>query len=167
MSNNLPSQKYFHESASGQFTLSSVRTEIISLTPDLALQLLKINTSNRPLKARSVSVLAKAIKRGEWSFNGDAIRVSRSGRLLDGQHRCQAVVEAGIAVMTLLVTGLEDDVFSTIDRGFGRTTGDIMSIKGESNYIELASISRLVHLYETCGQPFSGNPSITPTANQL
>ncbi len=113
-----------------------------------------------------MSNLAAAITRGEWQLNGDAIRVSVSGRLLDGQHRCAAVVQSGQSIPAILVTGLSDDVFATIDRGVGRSTGDVLSIRGDANYINLAAITRMLHIYRRSGSPYNGNPDNAPTSLQ-
>lgn len=146
--------------------MSALTPKAVRLTPEMAAQLLKNNVANRPMRARYVLNLAKAMRRGEWELNGDSIRVSHSGRLLDGQHRCAAVVESGITIQTILVTGLADDVFATIDRGLGRTTSDTLSIRGETNSAVLASITRLLHIYTLSGDPYNGNPEHHPTTKQ-
>jgi hypothetical protein len=155
-----------------------IKAEVIQLTPELAEQLLKAdaaarkltkideNKRNRKLKTRYVSKLVKALMRGEWKLNGTTICVSRSGLLLDGQHRCTAVVASGITILIILVTGLDDDVFATIDRGMGRSTSDVMSIQGEANSSALASITRRLHIYLQSGNPYHGNPDHHPTATQ-
>ena len=52
------------------------QTSFVTLTTEVARQLLEGNTANRPLRARYVSNLASAMLRGEWQLNGDAVRVS-------------------------------------------------------------------------------------------
>lgn len=139
---------------------------VVELTPQLAESLLKQNISNRPLDTRYAARVANAIRRGEWKLNGDTIRVSRSGRLLDGQHRCTAVVQAGVSVTTMMVLGLDDEVFETIDRGRARTTSDTLAIKGEAYSTALAAITRILHIYSVSGEPYNGNPDHQPTAAQ-
>ena len=127
--------------------------QTIAMTPYLASTLMQANTANRPKRAAYASSLARIMRRGEWKTNGDTIRVSRSGVVLDGQHRLQAIIESGLTVTVILVTGLDDDVFSTIDRGLGRKTSDSLAINKEKNYTVLAAIARVLHMYEQTGNP--------------
>lgn len=135
--------------------------------PSEAREMLSANTHNRPLNKRSVMQLANAIKRGEWEENGDAIRFSETGVLLDGQHRLAAIAESGESVKTLVVSGLKDSAFDVIDRGKSRTVGHVLAIRGEKNYNALASVARLLFLYKETGNPFHGNPDLVPTARQI
>ena len=139
---------------------------LITMTPEIAAKFMSMNTANRPLNMRRAKTLAAAIMRGEWELNGDTIRVSKSGKLIDGQHRCAAVVESGIAIQVFLATGLDDQVFGTIDRGAGRTSSDTFAIQGEPHSAAIAAISRLLYVYLKCGSPYSGNYEHLPTTQQ-
>lgn len=144
-----------------------VKTEIIEITPDFAGELLRLNTRNRPLDKRRANRIAGDIRRGEWHLNGDAIRISSCGVLLDGQHRLMAILLGGKAVHSILVTGLPLDTFKTIDVDRkARTASDILAVQGTKHYTVVAAVARLVYKYEACGNPFSGNPDLTPTAQQ-
>lgn len=109
------------------------QTEIVLMTPERASDLLTKNTHNRRMNVSHVNALVAIIKRGKWQFNGDAIRVSVSGVLLDGQHRLEAIVRSETALQTVLVTNLPDEVFTTIDTGArSRGSGDVLGIAGEN-----------------------------------
>lgn len=137
------------------------------ISPDMANAFLKQNTRNRPLDLRRASRLAEAIQRGEWVLNGDTIRISESGVILDGQHRLKAISQAGVAVKTLVVSGLPDSVFETIDvGGAARTTGHVMAIRGEKHYNSLAALTRMYFIWRKSGDPTNGNPDNTPTTAQ-
>lgn len=73
----------------------STMFEAVTITPELAEGLLAMNTENRRLRPSHVAYLARAIERGEWQMPPDAIMVSDSGKLLNGQHRLTAVVRSG------------------------------------------------------------------------
>lgn len=146
---------------------AAIKTELQTITPEMALELLKRNTKNRPLSARRAKGLAEAIKRGEWVVNGDTIRISKTGIILDGQHRLQGISLSGETVQTLVVTGLPDSVFETIDvNRTARTTGDVMAIKGEKHYNVLAALTRMHFIWKKSGNPVSGNPDYQPTTAQ-
>lgn len=89
--------------------------EKVLLTPEMASRLLEHNTLNRPLSALHVQRIASQIVDGKWKFNGDTIKVSCGGDVLDGQHRCWAVMEAKMPIETIIVHGIESDAFTTID----------------------------------------------------
>lgn len=118
------------------------------VTPDFAAQLLKANTNNRPISKASVRLYASEMRAGRWTNNGDTIRLSKGGRLLDGQHRLLAVISAGIPVQMTIVEGLDDDTFKTIDQGRKRTNADILAIAGEKNTNRLAAAARAVFMIE-------------------
>lgn len=100
----------------------------VLLTPDLAAWFLQNNDHNRRMSSSEVDHIASAIIAGRWRPNGDTIKITEAGRLADGQHRCQAVIESGIAVPTLIAFGVADtkDVMATIDTcGRTRTVRDL------------------------------------------
>jgi hypothetical protein len=114
------------------------------LTPDLAKKLLEANTGNRPVNKSLLAMLCAAIEGGRWKYNGESIIISNTGRLIDGQHRCMAVVATGIAVEVVIVNDVEDDVFATIDSGAKRTGSDILSIEGVKNATHVAAALAIV-----------------------
>jgi hypothetical protein len=123
-----------------------VDTEII--TPEMAAHYLLSNTNNRPCTPRRVADLAGAMKRGEWVMNGDSIRFSEEGVLLDGQGRLKACVSSGVSFVSLVVRGLPGKSFQTIDMGKKRTMGEILSLEGERNSNKLARALRFLLMYE-------------------
>lgn len=72
---------------------------------------------NRKLHPDQVEYLGIEIKEGRWILNGQGIKIGATGCMLDGQHRCTAVAQTGTAIRTLVVRGLDDEVFATFDGG--------------------------------------------------
>lgn len=106
--------------------------KLVTITPQYALELLVNNTMNRPISARLVVTLTEQIKGGLWMVNGDAIRISDTGKILDGQHRLMAIEAANMAVETFIVTGLPEACFKTININCrSRTPSDVLAISGE------------------------------------
>ena len=116
----------------------------IKLTPEIAEYLLGRNHSNRPVNRNTVMQYMSDIKKGDFVLTGDTIKVSDTGRLLDGQHRCLAVAESGGEIDIVLVFGLEEDVFDKIDTGRTRMASDVLSIKGFDNPIRMSAIVKFV-----------------------
>lgn len=119
---------------------------VINLTPELAAEYLNRNPRNRKVSPRNYATIVRAITNGEWELNGEAIKIDASGFILDGQHRCHAVVEAGIAIKTFLIENLPATVQDTMDTGKSRTLADILAIRGEVNANTVAAIARRIYI---------------------
>lgn len=118
-----------------------------TITPEMAREILANNPINRNLRKGLVLRYKTDILAGRWLYNGSSIILAKSGRLLDGQHRLTAIVEADMPIDCELITDLDEDVFATIDTGASRTASDVFHIKGYPNAAHLASISRASMLY--------------------
>lgn len=121
-----------------------MKLDIVTMTPQWAEALLANNPKNRKPKQGHIAALARDMQRGDWQLNGDAIRVSQEGVLLDGQHRLLACVKSGVAFQTILIRGLSADVRATIDSGAVRTYADRLSMRGVPNASQVAAAGRLV-----------------------
>jgi len=128
-------------------TNDTVTTSLVTITPQMATELLGANTRNRPLSAATVDKLASLMKDGRWEFNGDTITFSRTGVLIDGQHRLAAIAQSGFSVKALIVRGVEDRVFATKDLGKKRRGADILAILGAPNASTLAATLTLLDAY--------------------
>ena len=126
---------------------------IETITPRTAQEMLKSNTANRPLSRDVVERYAADITGGRWANDGSPIRFARCGRLLDGQHRLSAIVMAGKPIDAVVMRGLDDNAFTTMDTGKGRGGSDILGIAGFKNYTVAASIAAAWIYYSTSGHP--------------
>lgn len=69
------------------------------ITPDLAAEYLKRNSVNRTLTKSTYVSYARDIVAGDWTEKtSNSISFDEDGRLVDGQHRLNAIVRAGRAV---------------------------------------------------------------------
>lgn len=116
-----------------------VRTRRVMMTPARARKLLAKNATNRPLSPRDAAKLARIMLTKKWVYNGEAIKVSESGQLLDGQHRLNACVAADAPFETLVIEGLPDAVFATLDQGRRRSGGDVLYMRGIKRHNVVAS----------------------------
>ena len=107
-----------------------LKTEIITLTPEIASEFLAKNPQNRPVSQVTVDKYVSAMRRGEWKMNGQPIIIFDNGMLGDGQHRCHAVIKSGIPITQLVVRGIHDSAFATIDTGKNRNGADSLSLSG-------------------------------------
>jgi len=96
---------------SGNYTLA-----VETITTERAEQYLAANRGNRNIVQAHVAAMARDIVNGRWMFNAQPICFSRSGRLLNGQHRLSAVLEAGEPIEVLVMRGLPEEAFETYDK---------------------------------------------------
>jgi hypothetical protein len=123
-------------------------TRIVEITPDDARQILEGNTKNRPLAKTVIERYARDMKNNSWKMNGETIKISSDGRVIDGQHRLCAIIKSGKAITSMVTYDLDFDVFDTVDCGQKRSAGHVFAIKGEKNYTNLACATRLYARYK-------------------
>ncbi|MFJ8434340.1 hypothetical protein ACIQ9P_23850 [Kitasatospora sp. NPDC094019] len=129
----------------------------LKVTPEIAEIFLSRNSVNRRLDKSHVQALVEAILRGEWQLTHQGIGFDRSGRLLDGQHRLHAIVEAGVPVEMFVWGGLSEDVFPVLDTVKRRSAADALSSTGEKYLTLLSSTIRHVLLFRTMpNEPWVG-----------
>lgn len=102
--------------------------QLTTITPEDAARWLRCNHLNRPVRRRHVEFLAREISDGHWQINGQAIVISENEEVLDGQHRLQAIIEAGVPIQTIVIYGIAKAAFKTIDTGAVRTGSDALAL---------------------------------------
>jgi hypothetical protein len=117
----------------------TMRTKMLWITPSIATAMLEKNTKNRRIDMNVVRHLADLMKAGKWRENGETIKFSSDGQMIDGQHRLSAIVLSGCTVPIEIREGLDADVIPTIDIGKKRTVSDVLKIMGRSNTNSLAA----------------------------
>lgn len=110
--------------------MANVRHEIMTVTPELAAAWLKRNIeNNRNLRGRVIQKYAMDMKNGDWQMTGVPVVFNRSGKLIDGQHRLNAIVRSNTPVQMMVVRGVSDDT-SIYDRGANRSIRDVLNMSG-------------------------------------
>lgn len=120
-------------------------THLIALTPDLAKSwLLNANVKNRPLNETTAKEYARRMEQGFWMVNGETIKFSKEGNMIDGQHRCRAVEIYGKNVEVEVRFGLDASVFDTLDEGKRRQARDVLAVDSVPNYTIVAAAINMV-----------------------
>jgi len=123
-----------------------------SITPEMAKNILENNSRNRKINKGRVKRFKEEILNGFWVYNGESIIISTTGKLLDGQHRLLAVIEAETSIEINLITDVEDtvdgiDTFLTINTE-NRTNNDALYIAGyKTNTKEIYNYIGLLEAY--------------------
>lgn len=110
--------------------------EIVS--PERARELLdisaKTNFQNRNLSSHLVNRYASDMKEGKWQPTGQTISIASDGAIIDGQHRLNAIVKAGVPVEINFIRNVSKQTFDCYDIGKIRTNKDILNIAGYDKY---------------------------------
>lgn len=127
--------------------------EVRTITARLAAGWIELNTRNRPLNRHFITELAGRMLRGEWQLNGEAVKLSETDQILDGQHRLWALVEASqtdpdVRIETFVIFGLPPETQDTMDSGRKRTLADVLAMHDETNTMNLAATLNRLHTWE-------------------
>lgn len=118
--------------------------EIVDVTPDIARAWLDKNEQNRKVNRSRVVTYARDMAAKTWGMTGDAIRFDVKGRLIDGQHRLLACIEADVPFRSFVIYGLSPSAQDLIDTGLGRSLANMLQVQGIPNAIIVAGMLRLV-----------------------
>jgi hypothetical protein len=121
---------------------------LTTVTPQMAADWLATAHPNRPVSRSRVKRIARAIQAGLWQVNGQTLVLCPEFRLLDGRHRCLAIVDAQQSVETWVVVGIDPGCFATMDQGGKRSGADVLAIAGHPQAQTLCSALRWLWRYE-------------------
>jgi hypothetical protein len=111
-----------------------METSLTLISPQRAKELLEQNTCNRTLRENHVKNLASDMLNGLWrDKTGESIKFTKSGQLIDGQHRLHAVIRSGKSIRFMICEGLDANVMDVIDTGIKRNASDVLFLKGVKN----------------------------------
>lgn len=126
-------------------------TKKMTITPDMAAVMMERNADdewkNRPHSEKGLRRYIASMKRG-WKLTGEPIIFSKSGRLINGQHRLMACIESECSFECLVVCGIDDDAFKFVDIGIARTAAHIFSIENIPNAALVSAAGRLLYGYK-------------------
>jgi len=128
----------------------NISSKLELITPAKARSFLQKNTSNRVLRSATVRQYAQEIRDKQWIPTHQGIAFDPRGNLIDGQHRLNAIIEAGIPVNMMVSRNVEG--YEKLDCGLKRTMKDRTGLDSRD-----VSIINLLHLLN------SGSTRITRT----
>ncbi|RYD66900.1 MAG: hypothetical protein EOP83_03965 [Verrucomicrobiaceae bacterium] len=109
------------------------------ITPNVARALMALNEGNRTLSSKAIEVIQRQMEQANFRYTGDAIRISTENKLIDGQHRLVAAINADQSIDCVVVNNLPPDVMSVIDTGRKRSASDQLRLKGVLNASNVVS----------------------------
>ncbi|WP_234440540.1 hypothetical protein [Streptomyces rimosus] len=145
-----------------------IKAKIETVTPERAQKWLSENNrGNRQLSTGHVASLARALERNEWRVHHQGIAFTTEGRLLDGQHRLAAIVQARKSAEIMVARGVDPATFSVMDTGKRRTARDLLHLEGEKRAQQLAAALRGLFLYRRAPKAGWLGPSASLSHDQL
>ena len=103
-----------------------MKTEFLRITPEMAADMLSRNQNNRSIRTKVVESYARDMQNGAWEETAQAITFDVDGNLLDGQHRLNAIIKAGVPQNMLVVTDAPRS--SMYDAGLSRSMVDRLTM---------------------------------------
>jgi len=125
---------------------------LIMVSPEIAAKWLEANVHNRKLTQGTVDHYAEQMRRGEWHLNHQGIAFNCEGTLVDGQHRLWAIIEAGVTLPMVVMTGLPLESQETIDCNLQRTFADRATLTGKFGEVSNDVASVTLRVFHGCKQ---------------
>jgi len=135
-----------------QFKHSEFGCFVMTITPEIAAEMLALQNNLRKPSALRAEKYAGMMRRGAWQgLNGETIKFDTDGCLIDGQHRLLACVMSKATLKSLVVVGVQPapKVTSTIGIGDKRTVAETFDNAGHiKNAHCLAAAVRIAFQYD-------------------
>tara|TARA_B100000749_G_scaffold279566_2_gene272670 strand:+ start:2875 stop:3861 length:987 start_codon:yes stop_codon:yes gene_type:complete len=109
----------------------SIEISFEEVTPKMAERWLNTNSEKqRKLNVALVRQFTNQMRKGLWfGDNGETIKFSKSGGLIDGQHRLNSVVKHGEPVVLMIMRGINDEHIRHMDLGKKRNLADVFKVE--------------------------------------
>ena len=136
----------------------TVETKVMTITPTIAQGWLNGATDfiNRPVKESVILKYARDMQNGLWHMNGEALKFARrngSEILIDGQHRALACVRSNTSFTSLVVFGVNEERYTSMDSGTLRQPSDFLSRAGHQYVHAVVSAARMLFAEIATGNP--------------
>ena len=94
------------------------------ITPKLAREYLALNKNIRTISPAWVRYFSLILQRGEFQLTPDGVCFNVDGRLVNGQHRLQAIADTGISAEMMVYHNVTEPQLRAQDLGRKRTVAD-------------------------------------------
>jgi hypothetical protein len=112
--------------------------------------------NQRNVSEGNVQMLRHRLREGHWVISNDALVTSKpgangDGKVLNAQHRLTAAVEENLPIDVLVMTGMDEDIFDSLDLGKTRSLSDYFTVQGIPNASQRSAASRVLFALEDLG----------------
>lgn len=141
----------------------SISMQLVTITPQMAAKWLDtVPPNQRKLRERRVKTYADDMVNGNWRITHQGIAFDVDGNLIDGQHRLNAIVAAGVAVPMYVASGLPRASIANVDLGFPRTTVDVLNVEGHGYGLRSMHVAVAKFLIRTHGIASGASATCSP-----
>jgi hypothetical protein len=116
------------------------------ITPKKAAEYLKRKLPNRRTRPSLVVKYATDMKAGRWMLTHEGIAFDKRGRLIDGQHRLEAIIVAGVSIEMYVFSDLNRQTMRSVNIGGIRWDHDQLGmgvLRGGMTFQDNKKVARL------------------------
>ena len=117
------------------------------ITPEIAKVFMLHNyPKNRKIRQSIVNAYADEMRNNRWNpmaSYSDPILFNDKGIMINGQHRTQGCIEAGVPFETRVIFGIpdpDDTLYQLVDNGTPRRTADVIDIPNANSVASIAKV---------------------------
>lgn len=110
--------------------LENVTFSIEYVTPEIAAGWLESSSGNRKLIPSNTKALVNDILNGNFCATHQGVAIDENGRMIDGNHRADAICASGVGVVLVVSRGWPHDISAPIDQGARRDPAWIAVLQG-------------------------------------
>lgn len=134
------------------------RIKKLLITPEMAQDIMTLNSNNRPVKHVTVEDYAETMKADKWLYTSESVfAIDTDLHLMNGQHRLLAIIKSAKSQYFDIATGFDPDTYKVLDKGRNRTTGDTFALEGIKEHNKVAAVATFILAYSTMGKVTSGS----------
>jgi hypothetical protein len=118
-----------------------------TITPEKAIEYLSLNIeNNRSVREWKANKYAEAMANGRWLQTSATIRFDTNGKLIDGQHRLQAIIRYGKPVKMMVSRGERPESIHVVDTQTSRNPRDSLVVAGLAGRGESSQVAGLANV---------------------
>lgn len=129
-------------------TVRDVNLFQVTLDAELAQELAGHNGTNRRLRDSVSDRYVRDMQSGRWTMSDSMICIDKNGRLINGQHRCLAILKCAsdnISIPAVVMTGFEPESQPGMDVGVKRgAAGQLQELGYKYTQVLAESIPRII-----------------------
>lgn len=111
-----------------------------TVTPEMATAYLRSSKGNRKISGMIVDAMARDMSAGDWHETHQGIAFDDEGHMIDGHHRCNAIIMSGVNIRTSVFRGLDATSYQYLDRVRPRRLADLTGLcRRESDAYSVAA----------------------------
>ena len=126
-----------------------MKTRVENITPAKAEKLLAKGDFNRKIDQKRVNFYDWLMRNKYWCKNGEPIRIDLNGNTIDKQHVLKAIIRSKTTQEMVIVSGIEENAWMTIDTGRSKSLSHVFDQIGIPNHRIMATATKAAMGFES------------------